>query len=154
MSVASERLIMENKIYKKIRDFIEKHPSDWNTPIYGYSSFWINFKGPKKVKNDGYLSVKGHGYKKGKYGYFSFNEHIYRAQKALEREIPNGVVVHHHNANQLVICQDKEYHFLLHNRMEERGCSSLLWEFSDWKNSNLCKSEFRELNWKERAISA
>lgn len=50
------------------------------------------------------------------------------AARALGRALPEGAEVHHlngdHNDNRpcnLVICQDAEYHDLLHRRMRERG---------------------------------
>lgn len=50
-------------------------------------------------------------------------EHVLVAERALGRFLPNGAEVHHadenprHNANRnLVICQDKAYHKLLHAR--------------------------------------
>jgi hypothetical protein len=49
--------------------------------------------------------------------------HIMAAEKALGRKIPKGAVVHHADGNplnnsnsNLVICQDTEYHCLLHRR--------------------------------------
>lgn len=52
---------------------------------------------------------------------------------ALGKDLPKGVVVHHHNANQLVICEDGEYHKLLHRRMEAMGYSDLQWKYrSPW----------------------
>lgn len=51
-------------------------------------------------------------------------EHIFIAEIALGRFMPRGVIVHHHdkdrsnNANDnLVICEDTNYHHILHERM-------------------------------------
>ena len=54
-------------------------------------------------------------------------EHLLLAQKALGRQIPKGVVVHHmneinhdnHTPFNLVICPDQAYHRLLHKRANE-----------------------------------
>jgi hypothetical protein len=48
--------------------------------------------------------------------------HRERAEKALGRSLPAGVVVHHADGSKrddapLVICQDEQYHKLLHRRM-------------------------------------
>jgi hypothetical protein len=51
-------------------------------------------------------------------------EHIFKAERALGKPLPKGVLVHHldgdgtNNDNtNLVICQNKAYHRLLHMRM-------------------------------------
>ena len=56
---------------------------------------------------------------------------ILEAEKALGKFLPKGPVVHHHDRirnndekNNLVICEDRKYHMLLHRRMkiyENRG---------------------------------
>ncbi len=48
-----------------------------------------------------------------------------RAEQALGHPLPPSAVVHHHtydgDRSQLVICQDRAYHALLHQRMRARG---------------------------------
>lgn len=52
--------------------------------------------------------------------------HRLRAEKALGRPLPRGVVVHHADGSTaddapLVICQDNAYHMLLHRRMRVKA---------------------------------
>ncbi len=81
-----------------------------------------NFQSKWAVNYSGYIqevSVNAFGSKRhGKL------QHVLIAEKALGRELPEGVVVHHHdknrsnNSNQnLVICEDRAYHSLIHARM-------------------------------------
>jgi len=65
-----------------------------------------------------------HPRNKGRYVY----EHILIAEKALGKYLPEGAVVHHidenglnNSPNNLVICQDGNYHKLLHQRMRRRS---------------------------------
>lgn len=52
--------------------------------------------------------------------------HRRRAEQALGKPLPPGVEVHHADGSKaddapLVICQDRAYHMLLHQRMRERA---------------------------------
>lgn len=52
--------------------------------------------------------------------------HIIRAENALGRPLPPGAVVHHADGSRshlapLVICQDNQYHLLLHVRMRVKA---------------------------------
>jgi hypothetical protein len=67
--------------------------------------------------------LDSHGYPMVYVGGRKMNEHVYIAEKALGYRLPLGVEVHHfdetptNNANSnLVICQDRAYHCLLHVR--------------------------------------
>jgi len=54
--------------------------------------------------------------------------HILEAEKALGKPLPIGVEVHHFDSKQLVICQDKLYHFLLHKRHRAfLSCGNVHW---------------------------
>lgn len=52
----------------------------------------------------------------GKSGYLA--ESRVTAATALGHPLPKGAVVHHHRGEALVICQDDNYHKLLHRRMK------------------------------------
>jgi len=62
--------------------------------------------------------------------------HQVLAMKALGRELPKGVEVHHHTADQLVICPDKAYHKLLHQR--ERALDAC--GNANWRKCVICKT--------------
>jgi len=54
--------------------------------------------------------------------------HILIAEKALGKPIQVPIEVHHHDESQLVICQDKLYHHLLHRRMNAlKSCGNVHW---------------------------
>ncbi len=70
----------------------------------------------RSVKPDGYRAV----YPKGRGRVMA---HVLIAEAALGKRLPSGAVVHHVNGNthdnsnaNLVICQDRAYHSLLHYR--------------------------------------
>lgn len=54
-------------------------------------------------------------------------EHIFVAEKALGKKLPEGAVVHHMNEDKLdnftpfnlIVCPDQAYHLLLHRRMND-----------------------------------
>lgn len=101
-----------------------------------------NWKGGRTVPNDpnGSVTVRLNGRQ--------YLEHILVAEKALGKPLPKGTEVHHIDENRhnnagsnLVICQDRAYHKLLHRRMRRlRDCGSL-----DLKRCWKCK-EVKSLN--------
>jgi len=69
-------------------------------------------------------------------------EHILVAEKALGKPLPKGAVLHHHNEDRtdnrpenLVICQDRAYHALLHRRMRAKAACG----HADWRMCVYCK---------------
>lgn len=68
-------------------------------------------------------------------------EHVLLAEAALGRPLPRGADIHHadgnraNNVRNLVICQSREYHALLHVRMTAlRSCGN-----PSWRKCSFCK---------------
>lgn len=77
----------------------------------------------RKVMVQGYIRIYVPNHPRADvYGYVF--EHIFKAETALGKSLPEKAEVHHHDENpgnnpnsNLVICQDRAYHRLLHVRM-------------------------------------
>jgi hypothetical protein len=106
------------------------------------------------------------------------SEHVAVAERALGKPLPFGAVVHHHDKNRLnnantnlVICQDKRYHAILHSRMNmlekgidpdtHRGCyacgnAKLKSEFykdrEAWDGCTRICRECGRANWKKKSL--
>lgn len=85
-------------------------------------------------RGDGYLRVGVNGRR--------VMEHVAVAEKALGKQLPRGVEVHHvdenraNNANtNLVICPDTAYHQLLHRRQRALDACG----HADWRMCTFCK---------------
>lgn len=85
-----------------------------------------NWKGGKSLH-----SSKFHHYRTVRHGHPRANQssqvldHILVAEKALGKLLPPGVEVHHHTPTQLVVCQDRAYHQLLHQRTRALKASDM-----------------------------
>lgn len=92
------------------------------------SSYW---KGGHKTHYGGYpMTLNPSHPRSDPNGYVL--AHILTAEKALGKPLPPGAVVHHENGSTnsgpLVICQDDNYHRLLHKRMRAyQACGHANW---------------------------
>jgi len=81
-----------------------------------------NWNGGKTIDKDGYLLISDKCNPRANVnGYV--REHILVAEKILAKQLPKNAVVHHvdgvklnNSPNNLVICEDRAYHLLLHRR--------------------------------------
>lgn len=78
-----------------------------------------SWKGGKYINDVGYNMIYNKDHSRTNFnGYV--REHIILAEKALGKSLPMGVQVHHYGKNgnndKIVICQNQEYHYLLHIR--------------------------------------
>lgn len=103
------------------RRFIQGH----NTPKGRFAGVaGRNWKGGRRPAAHGYVRIWSPTHPNAtKIGYVL--EHVFLAATALGRAVPKGVEVHHVNENKrdnrpenLVICQDHDYHALLHQRAD------------------------------------
>lgn len=69
-------------------------------------------------------------------------EHILKAEKVLKKRLPDKAEIHHldgdksNNSNSnLIICEGRAYHFLLHRRMNALKASN----HADWRKCLYCK---------------
>lgn len=79
----------------------------------------INSKAPN---GSGYVRIDG--YKVFNINYKNILEHRLIVEKVLSKPLPKGATIHHLDENRnnnvnknLVVCQDRKYHALLHTRM-------------------------------------
>jgi hypothetical protein len=99
------------------------------------------WKGGRSDSGNGYTKIPAYGHPKTGGRYLTF-EHIIVAEKALGKTLPEGVRVHHVNGigtdnrpTNLVICQDRAYHKLIHRRARAYyACGH-----PDWLKCKYCK---------------
>jgi len=98
------------------------------------------WKGGARKDKDGYiLLLKKDHHRADSHGYV--REHIYVAEQALGRTLPNGYVIHHRNGiksdnslHNLILCPSQRYHNFLHAQdraLEQCG-------HSNWRPCRLC----------------
>lgn len=87
-------------------------------------------------------TTRSDGYRAHKINGKETLEHRAIAERALGRPLPSGVEVHHANANRgdngggnLVICPDRAYHQLIHQRMRALDACG----HADWLKCTYCK---------------
>ncbi len=114
------------------KGYCHKHYERWRRngdPRGGYRSH-----GSGSVRPNGYIMIV-----RGNIAKF---EHVRVAESALGKELPKKALVHHANGNpgdnrpeNLVICPDDKYHFLLHIRMRAiEACGNV-----DYRRCLYCK---------------
>ena len=99
------------------------------------------WKGGMRLDKDGYVLVMNPGHPRSNKGYV--REHILIAERALGKPLPSGSMVHHSNKQKevnensnLTICQDNDYHQLIHQRMRaHKTCGH-----ADWRKCSYCKA--------------
>jgi hypothetical protein len=109
------------------------------------------WKGGRTHDKKGYILVLVHGHPRANPNGYVF-EHILVAEKALGKPLPPGAIPHHANENKadnssgnLVICQDENYHRLLHKRKRAlKACGH-----ANWKKCRRCKKWDDPINFNE-----
>lgn len=94
------------------------------------------------MNNYKFLTAHGHPHAINNYGH-QVREHVFVACEALGHALPPGAEVHHidndraNNApTNLVVCQDRSYHQLLHARQEARDACG----HPGWRKCTYCKA--------------
>lgn len=98
-----------------------------------------NWKGGKVVDKDGYIGILNPLHKRARSSGYVL-EHIIVIEKALGKPIPINSVPHHvdedrsnNKNNNLVLCNDRAYHNLLHRRIRAlRACGHAHWRICNY----------------------
>lgn len=94
-----------------------------------------------KTLGQGYVFIKKPDHPKATSGGY-IQEHILIAEEVLGKPLPDNAIIHHINENisdnrkeNLVICQDRAYHNLLHQKMRAlKACGH-----ANWRKCKYCK---------------
>lgn len=101
-----------------------------------------NWKGGKHKDSCGYIRISNnHSHPKND-GYGRVKEHVLIVERVLGKSIPINSIIHHVDENRannkndnLVLCQDKKYHRLIHTRLNAfKNCGN-----ANWKKCWICK---------------
>ena len=101
-----------------------------------------NWKGGVRKDKDGYVLIHNPGHPRAD-GDGYIREHILIIEEVLGKPLPSAAEPHHadgnksNNANHnLVICQDRTYHMLMHQRMRAlKTCGH-----ANWRKCKFCKT--------------
>jgi hypothetical protein len=98
--------------------------------IHGHNFRGINWRNRRCESTNGYILIYKPEHPRASNGYVP--EHILTAERAFGKPLPSGAIVHHANGSKnsgpLVICQDRAYHMLLHQRMRaHKACGHAHW---------------------------
>ncbi len=105
---------------------------------------WRRTGDPLKVirASAGEGTISHNGYRIFGEGGVDQREHVMIVERILGRKLPPGVEIHHHNEDpsdnrpgNLVVCQDRAYHMLLHRSMRaKKACGN-----PNWRRCAYCK---------------
>ncbi len=117
-----EKTNLSSKTYTK-RGYLKGQPVRFVPGHNNRGTYNPSWNGGKGISTQGYLMVFHPGHPKAYDNRIA--EHILIAEKTLNKELPSGAIIHHINENRndnrndnLVICQNRAYHSLLHRRMK------------------------------------
>jgi len=109
--------------------------------VRGHQGNLAKYRGGKAVHSCGYEQILAKDHPRAdSRGYVS--EHILICEKSLGKFLPNAAVIHHidgdvknNNLSNLLVCQDREYHNLLHRREKAlKACGH-----ASWRKCKFCK---------------
>lgn len=114
------------------RKYIKGHNSRINHPMW---------KGGRIITRFGYIMIHVPNHPNANNSGYVF-EHIIKCEKALGKILPIGSIPHHINEvrydnsnSNLVLCNDRYYHSLLHQRMRAyKACGH-----ANWRKCKVCK---------------
>lgn len=95
------------------------------------------WKGGRDIDSAGYVRINMRGHPKADSSN-RVREHVVIAENILGKPLPKGAQIHHHGKRddntQIVICENQEYHALLHTRTRAlRACG-----YANWRKCIRC----------------